>query len=117
MDARQPLHEPLSGRSPSGLPPMEIPAVLQPASPADNVVRLWGPCPWSETVTAYDRRNIYIYGWLLDGQCAGVNELEMARVVFRIDADRQPDRAARVVRTHLQRAYWLYDNHLAFRDW
>lgn len=95
----------------------EVPATLQPPVGAAKVVRLWNKCPWSGEVTDYDRRNLYIYGWLLDGNCAGVPEREMARVIFGIDADRHPARAALVVRSHLERARWLQDGEIPFLNW
>jgi hypothetical protein len=104
-----------TGSPSSPLIDRELPAIL-PRAPS-NVVRLWGPCPQDDTVTAYDRRNIYIYGWLLDGDCAGVPDREMARAIFGIDADRDPVRAACVVKSHLARARWLQNNHYPFLDW
>ena len=102
-------------RAPSSRTDLELPAALR--RPPSNVVRLWGPCPWDAAITDYDRRNIYIYGWLLDGDCAGVPDRDLARGIFGIDADREPARAQRVIRTHLERARWLQNNHFPFLDW
>jgi hypothetical protein len=106
----------LDSHSP-GCAGVELPAVLRNGGPPTNVVRLWGACPWSDAITGYDRRNIYIYGWLLDGDCAGVPDRDMARAIFGIDADRDPARAQRVVRSHLERARWLQNHHFPFLDW
>ena len=106
----QPYHAPIP--SPCG---RELPAVLQ--RQPSNVVRLWGTCPCSDTVTAYDRRNIYIYGWLLEGDCAGVPDRDLAGSSFGSEAARAPARATRVVRSHLERARWLQNNHYPFMDW
>jgi len=101
----------------SGQQSPELPAVLSSRVKPTNVVRLWGSCPQSETITEYDRRNIYIYGWLLDGDCAGVPDRDLARSIFGIDAAREPDRARRVVQSHLERARWLHNNHFPFLNW
>jgi hypothetical protein len=98
----------------------QSPALARPAPwppVADNVLRLWGPCPWSEEVSDYDRRNVSYFAWVLEGEEAGVSERDMARVIFRICPDRHPYRALTVVRSHLARARWLRANHYPCLTW
>lgn len=83
----------------------------------DNVVRLWTACPSGDGVTAYDRQHLPIFNGLLNAQSEGVAPCEMARIVFRIDPAKYPDRASTVVRTHLERAQWLRSQAFAFLEW
>ena len=87
------------------------------ASQADNVVRLWNSCPHSEDVTAYDLRNLSLYGILLEAECEGASERHMAETFFRIRVDRRPLWAFNVVQTHLARAHWLKENVYPLLDW
>lgn len=83
----------------------------------DNVVRLWTTCPSGDGVTAYDRQHLPVFNWLLNAQSEGVPLCEMARVVFRIDPGKYPDRASTVVRTHLERAHWLRTQAFPYLEW
>lgn len=74
-----------------------------------NVLPLRGLCPWSETVTEYDLNNLSLYVCLLDGEEQGASLEEMAEVVFKIDAQQNPDWARRVALSHLKRAQWMND--------
>lgn len=63
--------------------------------------------PWSEHVTEYDERHFIIYVRLLDASAARATDEEMSRVVLGIDPVREPDRARRVLDSHLRRARWM----------
>ena len=80
-------------------------------------MRLWMTCPWSETVSDYDREHLYLFSLLLDGETEGASRETMARIVFGIDPGRQPKRAALVVRSHLRRAHWLMRNGYPWLNW
>ncbi len=81
------------------------------------VVRLWGPCPWSEALSDYDRRHIAVYARLLHDESEGASEAELARRVFRIDPHANRNRTQLVVRSHLKRAHWIADTLFPMLDW
>lgn len=83
----------------------------------DNLIRLWGACPWADEVTDYDRRHIYVFNWLLNGASEGASELDMARIIFGLDPYKNRSWALLVVRTHLDRARWLKENAVPYLDW
>ncbi|MEJ0024482.1 MAG: DUF2285 domain-containing protein [Rhizomicrobium sp.] len=80
-------------------------------------IRLWGPCPWSDALSDYDRRHIAIYARLLHDESEGASEAELAQEIFRIDPRANRDRMQRVVRSHLQRAHWIADTLFPMLDW
>jgi hypothetical protein len=45
--------------------------------------------------TAYDKRHAIIYARPLDAEAAGADWKDVARIVLRIDPEREPDRAHR----------------------
>ena len=63
--------------------------------------------PCSEEVTDYDRLHFKAYIRLLDGVAAGATYAEMSYLIFGIDASQEPERAHRVVESHLKRAEWM----------
>jgi hypothetical protein len=106
---------PLFPQSQIRSPAAARPAPQQPV--VGNVVRLWGPCPWAEDVSDYDRKNFSIFAWVIEGDDAGISERDMARIIFRICPDKHPYRALTVVRSHLARARWLQANHYPGMTW
>lgn len=63
--------------------------------------------PWSDSLTAYDDEHFTIYMRLLDASADRASEEEMALLVLGIDPVREPDRARKAVRSHLDRANWM----------
>ncbi|WP_192179658.1 DNA -binding domain-containing protein [Mesorhizobium amorphae] len=63
--------------------------------------------PWSDSLTAYDNEHFTIYMRLLDASADDASEDEMAQLVLGIDPVREPDRARKAVRSHLDRANWM----------
>jgi hypothetical protein len=63
--------------------------------------------PWSETLTPYDETHLVAYLRLLDASDDDASTEEMARIVLGIDPHRDPDRAERIVASHLRRARWM----------
>jgi hypothetical protein len=92
-------------------------AQARASSASGDVVRLWTACPQADRVTAYDMQHLYIFNWLLNAEYEGAAEHEMARVIFHIDAARQPVWAQTVVRSHLHRAHWLRNGDFPYLDW
>ncbi len=63
--------------------------------------------PTSETITDYDRCHLATYLRLLDAEADGAELQEIARLIFGIDAHKDPERAERVHASHLARARWM----------
>lgn len=63
--------------------------------------------PESETITDYDRTQLRLYARLLDAEADGAGLLEIADLLFDIDAESEPERARKVHDSHLARAHWL----------
>lgn len=63
--------------------------------------------PWSDTVTEYDEAHFVIYLRLLDAAADRATEDDMSRIVLGIDPTEEPARAAKAVKSHLERARWL----------
>jgi hypothetical protein len=82
-----------------------------------EIVTLWTECPWGDVVTEYDLAHLVLFNRLLDAENENVDEFEMARSIFRIDSARHPNRAWRVVHSHLARAHWLMDNGFPLLNW
>ena len=83
---------------------------------ADNLLKFWTVCPWSDTLTKYDLENIYLFARLLDAENEGADIDEIARLVFRLKPQHR-DRARRIVSSHLARAHWLMKNEFPFLNW
>ncbi|SKA24584.1 Uncharacterized conserved protein [Enhydrobacter aerosaccus] len=63
--------------------------------------------PWSDSITAYDEAHLVVYLRLLDATADGASKNEMAEVILGIDPAKEPQRAERVVDSHLRRARWM----------
>lgn len=58
-------------------------------------------------VTAYDEAHILTYAAVLVAEAEGADWIDVARVILKIDPEREPERAHRVWASHLARARWL----------
>ncbi|ARP67241.1 MULTISPECIES: DNA -binding domain-containing protein [Mesorhizobium] len=63
--------------------------------------------PWSDGITAYDKEHFTTYMRLLDASGDDASEEEMAHLILGIDPRREPERARKAVRSHLDRANWV----------
>ena len=63
--------------------------------------------PWSNSITAYDEAHLVVYLRLLDATADGASKNEMAKIILGIDPAKEPQRAERVVDSHLRRARWM----------
>lgn len=63
--------------------------------------------PWSDGLTAYDKEHFTTYMQLLDASADDAPEEEMAHVILGIDPAREPERARKALRSHLDRANWM----------
>lgn len=63
--------------------------------------------PTSSILTGYDQRHLTTYLRLLDAEADGADGKEVARIVLRIDPDREPEHARRAFDSHLARARWM----------
>ena len=75
--------------------------------------------PTAQQLTDYDHRLCIVYARLLDAQTDGADWREVARVVLKIDPDKEYVRAKRAYDTHLARAHWMTEQgyrHLLQRD-
>lgn len=66
--------------------------------------------PDDPVLTVYDERHLVTYWRLLDAEAEGADWKEVARIVLRIDPDREPTRARNAFDTHLARANWMADH-------
>jgi hypothetical protein len=65
-------------------------------------------------VTPYDERHLKTYLRLLDADEEGADWREVVKVIFGLDAEREPDRARCVHDSHLARARWMTE--VGYRD-
>ncbi|QQO23762.1 DUF2285 domain-containing protein [Bradyrhizobium diazoefficiens] len=65
--------------------------------------------PDDPVLTTYDEQHLVTYWRLLDAAAEGADWKEVARIVLRIDPDREPMRARNAFDTHLVRANWMAD--------
>jgi hypothetical protein len=70
--------------------------------------------PNESVLTTYDEQHLVTYWRLLDAEAAGADWKEVARIVLRIDPDREPVRARNAFDSHLARARWMADH--GYRD-
>ncbi|MFB9984920.1 hypothetical protein ACFSQQ_00540 [Mesorhizobium kowhaii] len=63
--------------------------------------------PWSESLTAYDKEHFTIYMQLLDASADDASEEEMAHLILGIDPAKEPERARKALRSHLDRVNWI----------
>jgi hypothetical protein len=66
--------------------------------------------PVSNDLTDYDRSMFVVYLRLLDAAAEGADWREVARIVLRVDPDRERIRARRMYETHLARAQWMTEH-------
>ncbi|GLS40655.1 hypothetical protein GCM10010869_62520 [Mesorhizobium tianshanense] len=65
---------------------------------------------WSDSLTAYDKEHFTTYMRLLDASADGASEEEMAHLILGIDPAKEPERARKALRSHLDRANWMVTN-------
>lgn len=63
--------------------------------------------PHTDHVNAYDERHLVTYIRLLDADAEGADWREAVRIIFGLDAAKEPDRARIVHDSHLARARWM----------
>jgi hypothetical protein len=63
--------------------------------------------PESTELTDYDRTHMALYLRVLDATNDGAELSEVAQVLFGLDAEKELDRAKRVIENHLARARWM----------
>ncbi len=63
--------------------------------------------PTAPALTNYDFELLICYMRLLDAEADGADWREVARIVLKIDPDREYARAKRMYETHLARARWM----------
>ncbi len=66
--------------------------------------------PTESMLTDYDHQHLVTYMRLLDAEAEGADWREVARIVLRIDPDREPERARSAYETHLERAKWMTEH-------
>ena len=70
--------------------------------------------PQAACVTPYDERHLVTYLAILDASEAEADWREVAKQLFGVDADCEPDRARRIYESHLARARWMTET--GYRD-
>ena len=63
--------------------------------------------PTDPILTGYDEQHRITYIRLLDADADQADWREVARIVLKIDPDKDADRAYRAWQTHLNRARWM----------
>ena len=63
--------------------------------------------PSDPALTAYDEQHAVTNMRLLDADAEGADWREVARIVLRIDPEREPDRARRAFESHFARVRWI----------
>ncbi|MBR1177065.1 DUF2285 domain-containing protein [Bradyrhizobium sp. KB893862 SZCCT0404] len=63
--------------------------------------------PTDQILTVYDEQHVVTYMRLLQAESEGADWMEVARIVLRIDPEREPDRARSAYQSHLARAKWV----------
>jgi Uncharacterized conserved protein (DUF2285) len=66
--------------------------------------------PTDPTLTPYDEQHLITYLRVLDADAEGADWREVAKIVLRIDPDREPERARRAHESHLARAKWMTEH-------
>jgi hypothetical protein len=85
---------------------LRVPSMQKP--PLDPDVA--DEAPSASALTGYDEQNLVTYLRLLDAEEDGADWTEVARIVLRLDPDREPQRARRAWETHLARARWMSEH-------
>jgi T6SS, Transcription factor, DNA binding domain len=63
--------------------------------------------PTDDAITSYDHGHLITYLRLLDAEADGADWTEVARIVLRIDPEKEPERARTAWESHLTRAKWM----------
>lgn len=63
--------------------------------------------PESDGLTDYDRSHLKLYLQVLDATADSIDWREVVRVLFDVDAGKEPKRARRIHDSHLARARWM----------
>ena len=66
--------------------------------------------PTDPTLTPYDEQHLIVYLRLLDADAEGVDWREVAKIVLKINTNREPERARRAYDSHLARAKWMTEH-------
>jgi type VI secretion system activator RovC-like protein len=66
--------------------------------------------PTDTVLTVYDEEHIITYLRMLDADAEGADWVEVTKLVLRLDAEKEPDRARRAFDTHLARAKWMTEH-------
>ena len=70
--------------------------------------------PADPVLTGYDELHKITYLRLLDAHAEHADWREVARIVLKIDPDKEPERAHRAWETHLARARWMTEQGCKF---
>jgi hypothetical protein len=70
-------------------------------------IPLQDEAPSIDALTVYDEAHMAIYLQLLYGDATGQSLDLLAEDAFGIDAAREPERARKIVASHIQRAKWM----------
>jgi hypothetical protein len=79
-------------------------ATSRPSNPSASLADL---APTDAAFTHYDEEHFALYLSLLHAQAEGTPAPQIAREVFGIDPEAEPERATTMVKSHLDRARWL----------
>ena len=80
------------------------------AVPPDTKIVVADEAPWSEGINAYDEPQFRLYLRLLDAVAAKASNIEICKILFGIDAEREPARAQKCLESHLRRARWMTEH-------
>jgi hypothetical protein len=78
--------------------------------PPDTKIAVADEAPWSDGINAYDEAQFRLYLRLLDAVEANAANDEICKVLFNIDAEREPARAQKCLESHLRRARWMTEH-------
>ncbi len=70
--------------------------------------------PTEPVLTGYDEQHHVVYLRLLDADAEHADWRDVARIVLKIDPDKEPERAHRAWQTHLARARWMTEQGYKF---
>jgi hypothetical protein len=76
-------------------------------APRSGFPTLQDEAPEANSVTNYDRAHFPWYVRLLDASSAGASDGDICREVLGIDVEKEPDRARKMLESHLKRARWM----------
>jgi hypothetical protein len=79
-------------------------------APQNDSPAIQDEVPWAETITDYDRDHFVHYVRLLDAVAAHASDEEMCRLILGIEYAQNPDRAKRLLDSHLKRARWMTEH-------